>query len=285
VNPPTYSDALKSGTKYLIDAGLEEAALKAKLLLMEATQTDATDLILRADDLLSVSAHRWFEAFLRLASEHKPIQHIIGETSFFDFTVQTDSRALIPRQDSECVVELALDQIPEDQNVFVADLGTGTGVLLLAILKARRKARGVGVEHSAQAIELAELNRKYVLAKPDRMSVFHGSWSDWTGWEQCDVILSNPPYIRSDVIPTLSPEVKDFEPLDALDGGADGLTAYRDIIGLGAKHMKAGAHLVFEIGYDQKKAVSELLSDAGFKDLKHAQDLGGNDRAISAIKT
>lgn len=285
MSQPTYSEALSSGTKQLIEAGLEEAALKAKLLLMEATTSDATELILRADDHLSESAHLRYLEFLRLASAHKPIQHIIGEAAFFDFTLRVDARALIPRPDSECVVELALSRIPEGQDSLVADLGTGTGALLLAILKARPRALGIGVEQSDQAIELARSNRRLVIVNPDRMSLFQGSWTDWSGWDRCDLIISNPPYIRSDVIPTLAPEVRDYEPVQALDGGADGLVAYREIIALAEKNMKSGAHLVFEIGYDQKPAVSELLMAAGFTELEHKRDLGGNDRAIAARKS
>ncbi|MCR9268814.1 MAG: peptide chain release factor N(5)-glutamine methyltransferase [Hyphomonadaceae bacterium] len=285
MSQPTYSAALSSGTKQLIEAGLEEAALKAKLLLMNAAESDATDLILRAEEPVSDSAYRQYERFIEQAAAHKPIQHIIGEAAFFDFTLRVDSRALIPRPDSECVVELALRRLPDDHEIMIVDLGTGTGALLLAILQARPRACGIGVEQSEAAAQLADLNRKRVLERPDRMSVFHGSWADWRGWAQCDLIVSNPPYIRSDVIPTLAPEVRDYEPAEALDGGADGLTAYREIIALAANTMKSGAHLVFEIGFDQKQAVSELLIEAGFTDLEHKRDLGGNDRAIAATKS
>ena len=115
-----------------------------------------------------------------------------------------------------------------------------------------------------------------------RATVLNQSWTDWNGWADCDLIISNPPYIESAVIPTLQPEVRDHDPMDALDGGVDGLDAYREIITLGAAHMKAGAHLVLEIGYDQKDMVSALLRAANFTGLTHRKDLGGNDRAIAA---
>lgn len=281
----TYADALRLGAETLTDAGIEEARYKAKLLLMRAGSISAAGLISESQTLLSPESQNAFESLIARAAKQEPLQHILGETAFFDFTLKTDPRALIPRPDSEIVVELALSLLAKDQKAQVADLGTGTGALLLAILRARPLATGIGVEASSDAASLAAENRSTVLDRPERMALFQGTWSAWQGWGGCELIISNPPYIRSDVIPTLSPDVRDYDPMAALDGGGDGLDAYREIISLAAAEMKSGTILVFEIGYDQKQAVSELLLAAGFGILQHRQDLGGHDRAIAAIKS
>ncbi|MEL7285691.1 MAG: HemK/PrmC family methyltransferase, partial [Pseudomonadota bacterium] len=158
------------------------------------------------------------------------------------------------------------------------------GVLLAEILHRFENARGFAIERDEKALSLAAENFE-TLGLSARTEVFKGSWTEWHGWPDCDLILSNPPYIQSAVIPTLQPEVRDHDPLAALDGGPDGLDAYREITKLAAAQMKPGAFLVFEIGFDQKEAVSQLLLKAGFTDLRHQQDLGGQDRAIAALKS
>lgn len=217
----------------------------------------------------------------RIAGE--PLQHIIGQTPFHAISLKTDTRALIPRSDSETVVELALDHLPDNRAQTLADLGAGTGALLLAVLAQRRHAKGTAVERSPEAASLLAENIS-ALKMNDRANLFQGSWADWHGWGECNLILSNPPYIESSIIPTLAPDVRDYDPLEALDGGTDGLDAYREIIALGATRMKTGAWLVMEIGYDQRESVRNLLDRHDFSNLVYRKDLGGNDRAIAAQK-
>ncbi|MEM1086169.1 MAG: peptide chain release factor N(5)-glutamine methyltransferase [Pseudomonadota bacterium] len=213
----------------------------------------------------------------------EPLQHIIGTTPFHAITLKTDARALIPRSDSESVVNLALDLLRSDIDLKIADLGAGTGALLLAILHQRKTARGIAIERSNPAVGLLSENIE-LLELTDRTDVFQGSWADWRGWTDCDLIVSNPPYIQSNIIPTLSAEVRDYDPIEALDGGADGLSAYREIIDLGTRQMTSGSWLVLEIGYDQKNSVTTILKQNGFSNIAHRTDLSGNDRAIAAQK-
>ncbi len=280
----TYADLLKNGAAELIAANIDEAHYQAKLLLLHCTGWVASELISKETGVASEKTATRFNQAIAQRVSGVPVQHIIGTTEFFGLTLKTDLRALIPRPDSEIVAELALSLIPPETVFRLADLGTGSGALLAALLATRPKARGIAIEASQNALTLAAENFRQ-LDMADRAQLFLGSWTDWTGWDQCDLIISNPPYIRSDVISTLAPEVRDHDPLDALDGGVDGLDAYREIIALGAHYMKPGAHLVLEIGYDQKDPVSDLLIKAGFVNLQHRQDLGGNDRAIAATKT
>ena len=277
----TLSEAVRTGTNAIKAIISEDAGLEARALLLFVTGRSRTDLYTREDDALSADEAERFVALVNERLTGTPLQHLIGAVDFRMITLKCDARALIPRPDSEIVVELALEQ---SEPRVIADLGTGSGCLLLSFLSERPEVTGIGVDADGEALELARENAVQ-LDLAARTEFFHGSWSAWTGWRDCDLIISNPPYIRSDVIPTLNPDVRDYDPMAALDGGPDGLDAYREIIQLGAEQMKAGAHLVLEIGYDQKRQVTDLLDQAGFRNLQHRQDLGGNDRAIAATKS
>lgn len=280
------ADLIKDATERLNAAGVPNAAHDAKQLMkcvLSETAPSSAPADLR---LISAEDRDRFEALVARRAQREPLQHITQSVALMAAELKVDHRALIPRDDSFEIVLEASERLchREQDPLTIADLGTGSGVLLAESLLRFKAARGVAVEASAEAMSLAEEN--FIrLGLMDRVILFQGPWSEWKGWTACDLIVSNPPYICSDVIPTLEPEVKDYEPLTALDGGADGLDAYREIISLAALHMPAGAHLVLEIGYDQKQAVSDLLKTAGFTDLTHRKDMSANDRVIGASKT
>jgi release factor glutamine methyltransferase len=275
---------LVSGASRLREKGLEDPIREARRLLILASRLTPAGLIAAENDRANEAHCEAYEMMIDMRAERLPFAHIAGGTSFYGLVLLSDSRALIPRADSECVVDLALEKIPADAAVQIADLGTGSGALLAALLTERPLAQGIAVERDSNALMLAEENFAQIGIEARVKAVLVG-WADWSEWSECNLIISNPPYIRSDVIPDLAPEVRDHDPIQALDGGADGLNAYREIVELAAAQMQPGAHLVFEIGYDQKQAVSELLVQAGFTDLRYKQDLGGQDRAIAARKT
>ncbi len=279
-----FEDALREGRHRLSQAGIEGAAYEARLLLAHAAQCLPADLIGQATQCVPRSVLSVFQALLTQRETRQPIQHILGETDFYGLTLKSDRRALIPRPDSECVVELALSHISTGaRNVRIADLGTGSGCLLLAVLAQRPNARGLGLDQSAEAIALARENAA-LTGIAGRVDMSVQSWLSWKDWGDYDLVISNPPYIQSDIIQTLAPEVRDFDPRIALDGGRDGLSAYRELIDLASQYMSRGSHLVLEIGYDQCEAVSDLLMQAGFTDLECSRDLAGQDRAISVRK-
>lgn len=284
MSQPTLSELIRLGAEKLQNAGLEDPRMEARRLLCLVAGYTPVTLIAQEMDAASAELTEAFEQAVIMRADRQPFAHIAGRVDFYGLELWSDSRALIPRPDSECVIDLALMRIPADAGWHLTDLGTGTGALLAALLGQRPRATGTAIEQNAAALSLADDNFEK-LGLTGRVQLLNQSWADWTGWERSDLIISNPPYIASDVIPDLAPEVRDFDPIDALDGGADGLNAYREIISLGAAHMKAGAHLVLEIGYDQKEVVSELLVQANFTQLGHRKDLGGNDRAIAAIKS
>jgi release factor glutamine methyltransferase len=277
----TFAEAINKAAKELHAAGIDDARYEARNLFLLIADFSSTDLISAETRVIPNELEISYTHAIHRRCGGEPFQHIVGTTEFFGLSLKTDARALIPRPDSECVVELALEQLNHEHNGKVADLGTGTGALLSAILYNHPNSLGIAIERSSRAASLATENLK-ALGLGERSEILNISWTEWSGWGDCDLIISNPPYIESAIIPTLQPEVRDHDPMDALDGGADGLDAYREIISLGAKHMKSDACLVLEIGYDQKVAVTDLLSSAGFIQIQHRKDLGGNDRAIAA---
>ncbi|MEZ5986828.1 MAG: peptide chain release factor N(5)-glutamine methyltransferase [Hyphomonas sp.] len=279
----TYQDYLRDGVRRLREAGIDEAPHEARLILMAASGLSRTGLISAEPEIVPDGVAGRFDEMIRERQARRPLQHILGTTEFYGLEFICDPRALIPRPDSEIVVEAALRLIPDGQAMTVADLGTGSGCLLSAILSNRPDVRGTGVEASPDAASLARENISR-LGLGERASVFEGSWVDWPDWEGAGLVISNPPYIASAEIGTLSPEVRLHDPMAALDGGADGLNAYREIIALAAARLPPGAWLVFEIGHDQKEAVSGLLEAADFAAIASARDLGGNDRAVWAQK-
>lgn len=276
---PTFDELIRAAAKALAEAGIEDARQNANLLMLAAFGDTRAALISAGNAPVPKGVQDAFAAALVRRLTREPVQHILGHTGFYGLEILSDARALVPRADSEIVVERALAYLPSDADVQVADLGTGTGCLLAAILSQRPRATGTGVEASSAAASLARENFRQ-LGLESRAGVFEGSWTDWTGWGEVNLIVSNPPYIASREIDSLEPEVRQFDPMAALDGGADGLHAYREIIRIAATRMKPGAPLVLEIGHDQRIAVLALLEVAGFAETAHWRDLGGNDRCV-----
>jgi release factor glutamine methyltransferase len=270
---------IRAAAERLRAAGIDNPRHDAQLLMIEAFGDTRAALITAALAVVPAEVRARFEASVVRREAREPLQHILGWTGFYGLELKTDARALIPRPDSECAVEVALALVPEKGRLGIADLGTGSGCLLAALLANLQDAEGTGVEADPAAASLAREN--FALCGLEaRASVFEGRWSDWTGWKTADLIISNPPYIPTHVIESLEPEVKDFDPAAALDGGADGLAAYREIIRLGGTYLKRRVPLVLEIGHDQRAAVLALLGAAGFTEMGHRLDLGGNDRCV-----
>ncbi|MEM1105360.1 MAG: peptide chain release factor N(5)-glutamine methyltransferase [Pseudomonadota bacterium] len=264
----------------LAGAGIEAAKREARLLVGHAMGIDAAGLIAASHDAPPPGLAARLDPLLRRRAGREPLAHVLGRAEFYGLDLLCDARALVPRSDSEAVVDWALELAGEGP-AALADLGTGSGCLLLAALSQRPGLTGAGIDVSADAIALAEANAEATgLAGAARFEAV--SWAAWQGWGAADLIMSNPPYIAAGVIETLEPEVRDHDPRGALDGGPDGLSAYRELIALGRARMKPGAWLVLEIGHDQRKAVLDLLAAAGFVQADCRQDLSGHDRVVAA---
>lgn len=264
-------------------AGVDEALYNARQLMLHVSGRSPAWLVAEGRAPLAEKDRNAFLAAIARRADREPLQHIIGQTGFYGLDILTDRRALIPRPDSECVVSAALDRLPEEQVCLVADLGTGSGCLLAAILSQRPLAGGIGVDASAAACDLA-LENLQALGLSGRAEIVTMRWTEWQGWSRADLVISNPPYIPSGMLAGLDPEVRDHDPVLALEGGSDGLSAYREITGLAGRLMRPGAWLIMETGFDQRQPVSQLLADSGFDSLAWGRDLAGHDRWVAGRK-
>ncbi len=278
---PTVQEHILKAKAELEAAGVEAPRREARLLMQLAAGVSPTGLIaMETAPLRDAGILARFEAFLQRRVAREPYAHIAGRAHFYGLDFLSDARGLVPRPDSEVVVETALAHLPGSADVSLADLGTGSACLLVAILKTRGNVRGVGVEcdRRAAALALENLKRHDLMA---RARLVVSEWAQWRGWSEVDMIVSNPPYIASAEIDTLQDEVRSYDPILALDGGADGLCAFREIISLGADRMKDGSWLVLEIGHDQFETVPALMREATFERVAMARDVGGNPRVVS----
>lgn len=274
-----YLECYKEGCRKLANAGVPEAELDARLLLEFICGTNRNDLLVHGDRGVEADKQDAYEAAIAKRMERIPLQHITGEQDFMGLTFRVNEHVLIPRQDTEILVEEILKDMQDYCRIL--DMCTGSGCILISLLHYNNWCEGVGVDISPMALQTAEENGKKLLAEEKRPV-----WLESNLFEKVegkfDIIVSNPPYIRSDVIATLMPEVKDHEPMNALDGTEDGLYFYREIVRQAPEYLKKEGRLYFEIGHDQGEAVSELLMQAGYKEIHVVKDYAGLDRVVYA---
>lgn len=258
---------------------LETADLDARLLVAEALGLSPSEIILRADDIASEEACRKARDYAAKRLRGMPVGRILGHREFWglDFKLNTDT--LEPRPDTEILIEAVLAR-SKAQPLCFADIGTGTGAIAIALLSERADARGVAVDISELALKSASENAQ-AYDVSDRLLCLRGDYCDALG-AGFDWIISNPPYIRTSVVAELAPEVREHDPARALDGGSDGLDAYREIVGSAGRCLAADGRIALEIGFDQAESVTSLLEEAGFLDIEIIQDLAGNDRVLVA---
>lgn len=278
----TLAELLAQAREQFAEAGIGEAALDARLLVEHFTGTTRTDAIARPQQAVAVSAADAVEKALarRLAGE--PVHRILGFREFYGLRLGLSADTLEPRPDTETLVEAVLPLVravaERKGECRVLDLGTGSGAIVLALLATVPTAVAVGVDISDDALATAAGNARQ-LGLGDRFCALKSDWfSKISG--RFDVIVSNPPYIRSDEIDTLQREVRDYDPRRALDGGDDGLDAYRVIAGGAKAFLETGGHVAVEIGASQKEDVTRIFREAGFATVGAHRDFGGNDRVL-----
>ena len=271
----TFREAIQFGEEKLNIAGIEDAKHDAWLLLTFICKIDRTFYYVHMDEEMPVEQLAEYENVLNKRAEHVPLQYITGEQEFMGIPFRVNESVLIPRQDTETLVEEALKVVCPGMKVL--DMCTGSGCILISILKNVVDVEGYGYDISKQAINVAKENAKLnnVNASFERSDLFE----DVT--DKFDVIVSNPPYIPTDVIGGLMPEVAVYEPMQALDGKEDGLHFYRRIVEKAADYLNPGGKLLFEIGHDQGESVSGLMKEAGYRDVRVIKDLAGNDRVVT----
>lgn len=270
-----YRKLYETGKEQLLQAGVEEAALDARLLLEHVCHTARNDLLVHGDREVADREQERYCSLVRKRSERIPLQHLTGVQEFMGLEFLVNEHVLIPRQDTEILVEEVMKHLHDGFRVL--DMCTGSGCILLSLLHYSNHCSGVGADISEEALKVAKQNAKK-LQKQQADFVQSDLFSNVEG--KFEIIVSNPPYIRSDVIPTLMEEVRLHEPLTALDGMEDGLYFYRKIIGQSREHLCGGGQLFFEIGYDQKEAVTGLMEAAGFKNVTAVRDFAGLDRVV-----
>lgn len=269
----TLREAERRGAETLAAAGREEAAQTARLLLCHVLNFNFTDYVLARENLLSPRDTARYEELLTRRASGVPLQYLTREQNFCGLSLYVDERVLIPRQDTECLVE---EVLRDGARGDLLDLCTGSGCIPLALLKHGNFSCALGADISAEALAVAETNRArtglpLLLRQSDLFSEIP---------ERFDVITANPPYIESAEIESLSVEVRDHEPRLALDGAADGLAFYRRLAAESGAHLKPGGRLYLEIGMSQGAAVASLLEAAAFSDIQIIRDLAGRDRIV-----
>lgn len=269
-----YRKLYETGKDRLEKAGIQEAALDARLLLEEVCRTDRNTLLVHGDRAVTEEEETQFRIFIERRSTHEPLQQITGWQEFMGLRFSVTEDVLVPRQDTETLVEEVMRYLRDGMEIL--DVCTGSGCILLSLLRYSNGCRGVGCDISEKALAVAGQNAKELgisaqFIQSDLFESIEGRF---------EYIVSNPPYIRKDMIPTLMEEVRDHEPLIALDGGEDGLDFYRKITREATEHLYSGGMLFFEIGYDQGKAVKLLMEEEGYEEVTVSQDLAGLDRVV-----
>lgn len=270
-----YTEAFLMGMQKLKEAEIGEAQLDARLLLEEVCGTDHNTLLCHGDREVSEAEEEQYRKALEQRAVHVPLQHLLGYQDFMGLRFQVNEYVLIPRQDTEILVEEAMRYLHDGMRIL--DLCTGSGCILLSLLHYSNDCEGTGVDISKEALQVAALNAELLGIKADFLK--SDLYEKVTG--KFDLLVSNPPYIERKVIPTLMEEVREYDPYIALDGGEDGLDFYRRIIGGAQDYLKRGGQILMEIGSGQAKAVSELLREAGFKEIDVCRDFAGLDRVVS----
>ena len=259
----TYREAINLGEKVLNMADVADAKIDAWLLLEMVCKIDRSFYYLHMEDEVAEEQLSEYEIALRKRAEHVPLQYIVGEAEFMGLKFKVNSNVLIPRQDTETLVEEALKVVKPEMKVL--DMCTGSGCIIVSIVHNIPEVEGTATDISKQALLVAKEN-----AKLNQVSVT---------FERSDLFDN----VTGEVV-KLMPEVQEFEPMEALDGKEDGLYFYRKIIKECKAYLKPGGHILFEIGYDQGEAVSGLLKEAGFKNVTVIKDLAHNDRVVTGME-
>lgn len=269
-----YRALYQEGTKRLQQAGIAEASLDARLLLEYVCGTDRNDMLLHGTREVEEKDVQNYRRLLAKRADHTPLQYLTNEQEFMGLPFYVDESVLIPRQDTEILVEEIMKDGHDGKRIL--EIGTGSGCIILSLLKYSNHCQGTATDISEKALDTARKNAgrlglEVELIRTDIAAGVRGVY---------DIIVSNPPYIASGVIPTLMPEVKDHEPVLALDGGEDGLEYYRRILRETKELLALGGKYYFEIGYDQGEAVKTLLEEQGCRDIDIVKDYAGLDRVV-----
>jgi len=257
----------------------EASVFEVQLLLQYALGVNRAWLIAHEHDVLQPNIQVVFEALLNRRLVGEPMAYIMGSREFYGLDLLVTPDTLIPRPDTETLVEAALAKVLDNPNQSILDLGTGTGAIALAVAKHRPKVNVVAVDASAAALEVAKKNAASLAITNVRLML--SDWFDALAGERFDLIVSNPPYIEQNDVHLTQGDVR-FEPISALASGADGLDDIRHIVEHSLIHLKPQGWLLIEHGYNQADLVADLMAEAGLVSIETIKDFGGNNRVTMA---
>ena len=269
-----YQELYRMGKDRLTEAKIPEAELDARLLLEEVCGTDRNDLLVHGDKEIPPEQCDRYVEYIQRRQKREPLQQITGYQEFMGLRFKVTPDVLIPRQDTEILVEEVMRYVHDGMHIL--DMCTGSGCILLSLLKYSNDCEGTGCDISEKALKVAEENAE--MLSLNASFVQSNLFENISG--KYEFIVSNPPYIPTGVIPTLMEEVRDHEPVSALDGREDGLYFYREIVEKAGEYLYPGGMLFFEIGYDQAEKVSSLMREAGYQEVTVCKDLAGLDRVV-----
>ena len=273
-----------TGAKKRLDAaGIDSPAIDARILLEVAANVSRTEIVSDPYRELTPEQIATLDDYLERRSRREPVSHIVGKKGFWKIMLGVNSHVLTPRPDTEVIVDIVLAAYPEHQRFSFLDLGIGSGAIALAILAERPAAQALGIDISEEALAVARDNAAS-LGLDGKLALLRGDWTAGLADASFDLVVANPPYIATEEIETLDPEVRDHEPRLALDGGPDGLDPYRALAPEALRVLKDDGLLAFEIGHTQASAVSDLLRQAGAQDILVHRDLAMRDRVVTAAK-
>ena len=274
----TVAALLQEARQALFEADIELSALDARLLLQAAAGLSHEELIAEPNMVLAPDKILRFKSFIDRRLQHEPVTRILGEREFYSRPFRVSPAVLDPRADTETIIELTLQLLDQEPKRFL-DLGTGSGAIAVTLLAERHSWSGIAVDLSAEALEIAKSNAN-ALGVAQRLAFHNAAWFNGIA-EKFDLIVSNPPYIPQLEVFELSLEVQNYDPHLALDGGEDGLEAYRAIAAGAGDHLKSNGLVVLEIGAGQSANVIQIFLAQGFQFRDQKYDLGGHIRALA----
>ena len=274
--------ALKKGQSILIDNNIISAKLDSEILMSQAIRKNKKFIILNLHKEIKKRDLDYFDNLIQERAKSKPIAQIIKKKDFWKYEFIVNNNVLIPRPDTEILIEQALKLVKNKNRLQILDIGIGSGCILMSILKEKKNFIGTGIDISNKSLQISKVNG-YKLRLNNRLRLFKSNIDNFnTG--KYDLIVSNPPYIKKSNLKCLEKDIG-FEPKQALDGGLDGLSEIRKVINKSSELIKRSGHFIIEIGFDQKNKVKKILRDKGFYIKKTVKDLSNHDRCIVSIKT
>ena len=274
--------ALKKGQSILIDNNIISAKLDSEILMSQAIRKNKKFIILNLHKEIKKRDLDYFDNLIQERAKSKPIAQIIKKKDFWKYEFIVNNNVLIPRPDTEILIEQALKLVKNKNRLQILDIGIGSGCILMSILKEKKNFIGTGIDISNKSLQISKVNGQK-LRLNNRLRLFKSNIDNFnTG--KYDLIVSNPPYIKKSNLKCLEKDIG-YEPKQALDGGLDGLSEIRKVINKSSELIKRSGHFIIEIGFDQKNKVKKILRDKGFYIKKTVKDLSNHDRCIVSIKT